>query len=106
MDESHRYRGERGMETLNEINPLLGIELTATPIDASTNQRFKNVVFEYGLADALKEGLYIKNPAVVTRADTVFTGMQEDEIEKLKLNDAVQMHRDTKIAIQNYAAKE
>ncbi|MDO9254931.1 MAG: DEAD/DEAH box helicase family protein [Bacteroidales bacterium] len=104
MDESHRYRGERGMETLNEINPVLGIELTATPIDASTNQRFKNVVFEYGLADALKEGLYIKNPAVVTRADTVFKGMAEDEIEKLKLNDAVQMHRDTKIAIQNYAA--
>ena len=59
MDESHRYRGERGMETLNELNPTLGIELTATPIDSSTNQRFKNVVFEYGLADALKDGLYI-----------------------------------------------
>jgi type III restriction enzyme len=104
MDESHRYRGERGMETLNELNPLLGIELTATPIDANTNQRFKNVVFEYGLADALKDGKYIKNPAVVTRADTDFKGMQPDEIEKLKLKDAIQMHRDTKIAIQNYVA--
>ncbi len=104
MDESHRYRGERGMETLNELNPLLGIELTATPIDASTNQKFKNVVFEYGLADALKDGKYIKNPAVVTRADTDFKGMQSDEIEKLKLKDAIQMHRDTKIAIQNYVA--
>lgn len=104
MDESHRYRGERGMETLNELNPLLGIEFTATPIDASTNQRFKNVVFEYGLADALKDGKYIKNPAVVTRADTDFKGMQPDEIEKLKLKDAIQMHRDTKIAIQNYVA--
>ena len=104
MDESHRYRGERGMETLNELNPLLGIELTATPIDASTNQRFKNVVFEYGLADALKDGKYIKNPAVVTRADTDFKGMKDDEIEKLKLKDAIQMHRDTKIAIENYVA--
>jgi len=104
MDESHRYRGERGMDTLNELNPLLGIELTATPIDASTNQRFKNVVFEYGLADALKDGKYIKNPAVVTRADTDFKGMKEDEIEKLKLKDAIQMHRDTKIAIENYVA--
>jgi type III restriction enzyme len=104
MDESHRYRGERGMETLNELNPLLGIELTATPIDSSTNQRFKNVVFEYGLADALKDGKYIKNPAVVTRADTDFKGMKEDEIEKLKLRDAIQMHRDTKIAIENYVA--
>jgi len=104
MDESHRYRGERGMETLNELNPLLGIELTATPIDASTNQRFRNVVFEYGLADALKDGKYIKNPAVVTRADTDFKGMKDDEIEKLKLKDAIQMHRDTKIAIENYIA--
>lgn len=104
MDESHRYRGERGMETLNELNPVLGIELTATPIDAKTNQRFKNVVYEYGLADALKDGQYIKNPAVVTRADTDFKGMKEDEIEKLKLRDAIQMHRDTKIAIQNYVA--
>lgn len=104
MDESHRYRGERGMETLNELNPLLGIELTATPIDSSTNQRFKNVVFEYGLADALKDGKYIKNPAVVTRADTDFNGMKDDDIEKLKLKDAIQMHRDTKIAIENYVA--
>jgi len=104
MDESHRYRGERGMETLNELNPVLGIELTATPIDARTNQRFKNVVYEYGLADALKDGKYIKNPAVVTRADTDFRGMKDDEVEKLKLRDAIQMHRDTKIAIQNYVA--
>ena len=104
MDESHRYRGERGMETLNELNPVLGIELTATPIDAKTNQRFKNVVYEYGLADALKDGKYIKNPAVVTRADTSFAGMKDDAVEKLKLQDAIQMHRDTKIAIQNYAA--
>ena len=104
MDESHRYRGERGMGTLNELNPILGIELTATPIDAKTNQRFKNVVYEYGLADALKDGQYIKNPAVVTRADTNFAGMKDDEIEKLKLRDAIQMHRDTKIAIQNYVA--
>lgn len=104
MDESHRYRGERGMETLNEINPVLGIELTATPIDATTNQRFKNIVFEYGLADAMREKKYIKSPAVVTRLDTDFKGMSKDEIEKLKLKDAIQLHRDTKIAIENYAA--
>ena len=104
MDESHRYRGERGMETLNELNPILGIELTATPNDASTNQKFKNVVFEYGLADALKDGLYIKNPAVVTRADTDFRGMSAEEVEKLKLKDAIQMHNDTKVAINNYVA--
>ncbi len=30
--------------------------------------------------------------------------MSVDEIEKLKLKDAIQMHRDTKVAIQNYVA--
>ena len=30
--------------------------------------------------------------------------MDEDDVEKLKLNDAIQMHMDTKIAIENYVA--
>lgn len=105
MDESHHYRGERGMETLNELNPILGIELTATPIDSASNSRFNNIVYEYGLADALKEGKFIKNPAVVTRADTQFDNMSAEEIEKIKLNDAIQVHNDTKLAIENYAAE-
>jgi len=105
MDESHRYRGERGMETLNELNPLLGIELTATPIDANTNKRFKNIVFEYGLKDALKEKKYIKNPAVVTRQNTDFKKFSAAEIEKMKLHDAIVVHHDTKIAIENYCAE-
>ena len=31
MDESHHYRADRGMEVINELNPILGLELTATP---------------------------------------------------------------------------
>lgn len=31
MDESHHYRADRGMAVINELNPLLGLELTATP---------------------------------------------------------------------------
>ena len=31
MDESHHYRAERGMQVINELNPILGLELTATP---------------------------------------------------------------------------
>src|SRR3990167_8526414 len=31
MDESHHYRADRGMEVINELNPVLGLELTATP---------------------------------------------------------------------------
>ena len=32
MDESHHYRAEKGAQALNELNPLLGLELTATPL--------------------------------------------------------------------------
>ena len=102
MDEAHHYRADRGMETLNEINPILGIELTATPYDK--NGKFKNIVFEYGLGDALRDKKYIKEPAVVTRKNTIFSGMGKDEVEKMKLKDAIQIHWDTKVAIENYVA--
>ena len=32
MDESHHYRAKAGWSALNELNPLLGLELTATPL--------------------------------------------------------------------------
>ena len=35
MDESHRYRADAGVRALNELKPLLGLELTATPITES-----------------------------------------------------------------------
>ncbi len=31
MDESHRYRAAAGMQAINELKPVLGLELTATP---------------------------------------------------------------------------
>src|SRR3989337_859859 len=31
MDESHHYRADRGMIVINELTPILGLELTATP---------------------------------------------------------------------------
>ena len=31
MDESHRYRASAGMRAINELKPILGLELTATP---------------------------------------------------------------------------
>ena len=34
MDESHHYHGEKGEQALNELHPLLGLELTATPLMA------------------------------------------------------------------------
>lgn len=31
MDESHRYRASAGARAINELKPILGLELTATP---------------------------------------------------------------------------
>ena len=31
MDESHRYRASAGIRAINELRPILGLELTATP---------------------------------------------------------------------------
>ncbi len=31
MDESHRYRGDAGIAAIEELEPVLGLELTATP---------------------------------------------------------------------------
>ena len=47
MDESHHYRAEKGAQALNELNPLLGLELTATPLVTKGAKQvpFKNVVF-------------------------------------------------------------
>jgi type III restriction enzyme len=68
MDESHRYRGKAGMRAINELKPILGLELTATPqIEmGSKTADFKNVIYSYPLASALKDG-FVKEPAVATR---------------------------------------
>jgi type III restriction enzyme len=46
MDESHRYRASAGVRAINELKPLLGLELTATPFVETTKGPlpFKNVV--------------------------------------------------------------
>ncbi|MBK7573291.1 MAG: hypothetical protein IPI10_17420 [Bacteroidetes bacterium] len=57
---------------------------------------FRNVVYEYSLAQALTDGLYVKNPTIATRKDFNPSGKSDDEIEKIKLEDAVSIHEDTK----------
>ena len=43
MDEAHRYHADASKNAINELKPVLGIELTATPIDEK-GQTFKNIV--------------------------------------------------------------
>lgn len=102
MDEAHRYHADKSKEAINELKPILGIELTATPIDEKGNQ-FRNVVYEYSLAKALIDGLYVKNPTIATRRDFTSQGKSDEEIEKVKLEDAVSIHEDTKQELKLFA---
>lgn len=102
MDEAHRYHADKSKEAINELKPVLGLELTATPIDEKGNQ-FRNVVYEYSLAQALTDGLYVKNPTIATRKDFNPQGRSDEEIEKIKLEDAVSIHEDTKEELKLYA---
>jgi type III restriction enzyme len=102
MDEAHRYRADASRNAIEELKPLLGIELTATPFDAAGNP-FKNVVYEYTLARALADGQYVKIPAVATRKDFNFNTLSPEDTDKLKLEDGISVHRDTQQALDLYA---
>lgn len=104
MDESHRYRASAGTRALNELNPVLGLELTATPF-VETNKGaipFKNVIVNYPLARAMADG-FVKEPAVVTRKNFNPAGMSQPEIERLKLEDGIRLHESVKVELETYA---
>jgi type III restriction enzyme len=104
MDESHRYRASAGLRAINELNPVLGLELTATPLVETSRGPvpFKNVIYSYPLAQAMADG-FVKEPAVVTRKDFNPIGMSAEEIEKLKLEDGVRLHESVKVDLETYA---
>jgi type III restriction enzyme len=104
MDESHRYRASAGLRAINELKPILGLELTATPF-IETNKgsvAFKNVIYDYPLGKAMADG-FVKEPAVVTRKNFNVAGMSADEIERLKLEDGVRLHESVKVELETYA---
>ncbi|MGL4483735.1 MAG: DEAD/DEAH box helicase, partial [Anaerovoracaceae bacterium] len=104
MDESHHYRAKSGAKALNELNPLLGLELTATPTVniGSKPVNFKNVVYEYPLSKAIEDG-YTRTPYAVTRSDINFYGFGDEQLDKLMLNDGVQCHENIKSKLEVYA---
>lgn len=107
MDESHRYRGEKSLRAINHLKPELGLEFSATP-------NSNNVVYEYTLADAIKDskqalenlqndgdasGGYIKIPYVVARSDNY---TYKGDIEDNKLEDGILLHRQKKALIEEH----
>ena len=104
MDESHRYRASAGIRAINELKPILGLELTATPFveTGKGTLAFKNVIYDYPLAKAMADG-FVKEPAVVTRKNFNPAGMSTEEIERLKLEDGVRLHESVKVELETYA---
>ncbi|EPY0340241.1 DEAD/DEAH box helicase [Pseudomonas aeruginosa] len=104
MDESHRYRASAGVRSINELKPLFGLEVTATPFVESSRGPvpFKNVVMDYPLARAMEDG-FVKEPAVVTQRNFDAKAHTPEEIEKTKLEDGVRLHETTKVELLTYA---
>ena len=104
MDESHHYRAKKGMQAINELNPMLGLELTATPLVANGTKQvpFKNVVFEYPLSKAIEDG-YTRTPFASTRTDVDFYNFGDEELDKVMILDGLTLHEDIKKRLKEYA---
>ncbi len=104
MDESHRYRASAGVRSINELKPLFGLEVTATPFVESSKGPvpFRNVVMDYPLARAMADG-FVKEPAAVTQRNFDAKAHTPEEVEKIKLEDGVRLHETTKVELLTYA---
>lgn len=123
MDEAHNYRASAGANALNELNPVLGLELTATPFRTQGTERitrvhpetkvssqvtvpkriwFENVLYDYQLRDAMNDG-FVKEPCVAYRKNTDAAKMGKGELELKKLNDAIDIHEETKTDLYRFA---
>lgn len=104
MDESHHYRAKASANAINTLNPVLGLELTATPQVQSGNKTilFKNVVYEYPLSKAIKDG-YTRTPFALTRKDIRSYNFTEEELDKTMINDGIRHHENMKVELQQYS---
>jgi len=104
MDESHRYRASAGVRAINELKPLFGLEVTATPFLESGKGPvpFKNVVMDYPLARAMEDG-FVKEPAVVTQRNFDAKARTPEDVEKIKLEDGLRLHETTKAELLTHA---
>ena len=102
MDEAHRYHADASRKAINELRPILGLEMTATPTDEK-GKPFKNIVYEYNLAQALLDGKYVKIPTIAKRKNFSRGNMNDEELDILKIEDAISVHEYTKLHLQMFA---
>lgn len=102
MDEAHRYRATAGANAIDGLKPILGLELTATPKTVGANSvPFRNVIYSYGLGQAMADG-FVKEPAVATRKDFDPRAVDEAQMERIKLEDAVHYHDHVTVELDRY----
>ena len=111
LDEAHHYHADAAMGALDVLDPLFGLEMTATPYLGTKGTgknaqqiRMKNVLYSYNLGDAIR-GKLVKDPWVGTEADVDFSRFDPDSIETdaRKLQLAVFFHERAKNALKEYA---
>ena len=93
MDEAHRYYAPASKVAINYLNPVLGLEFTATP--KNTN---KNIIYHYGLEEGA--GKFLKIPVVMGRTNTA--GYSDDDLEEMKLKDGIKLHERRKSIVYKY----
>lgn len=111
LDEAHHYHADAALGALDVLDPLFGLEMTATPYIGTQGSgknlrqiRMKNVLYAYNLGDAIR-GKLVKDPWVGTEADVDFSRFDPDSIETdaRKLQLAVFFHERAKNALKEYA---
>ena len=102
MDEAHRYRASAGAKAINGLNPILGLELTATPKTVGSNSvDLCNVIYRYSLGEAMAD-CFVKEPAVATRKDFDPHSVSSEKLEQIKLEDAVHYHDHVSVELDRY----
>ena len=102
MDEAHRYRAKAGMRAVAELKPVLGLELTATPRSTGELRAVQECCLRLqprrGHERRLCQGARRRYPQRLP-ADSV----TPDQLERIKLEDGIHCHENTKAELDIYA---
>lgn len=114
LDEAHHYHADAALTALDVLDPVFGLEMTATPYTGNITgrgndkkqERMKNVLYSYNLGDAIR-GKYVKDPWVGTEADVKWEDFDEESIDTdaRKLQLAAYFHERAKSALLDYATE-
>lgn len=111
LDEAHHYHADAALSALDRMDPLLGLEFTATPYVATKQKskkiesyKMKNILYNYNLGDAIRDK-YVKDPWVGTEADVDFSQYDKDSLDtdKRKLQLGAYFHERAKNALEVYS---